>query len=93
MQTEKEESVEQQQPRKVQQRQPEEAVLFKNQAKDIHDIRLLNKYLLVIMGILLVFLIVISTMLVNRTSELKQLEYKNEELSQTIEKFQSQQNK
>lgn len=93
VQTEKEESVEQQQPRKVQQRQPEEAVLFKNQAKDIHDIRLLNKYLLVIMGILLVFLIVISTMLVNRTSELKQLEYKNEELSQTIEKFQSQQNK
>ena len=87
-----EESIEQHQTQNAQQRQPAEAVLFKNQAKDMHDIRLLNKYLLIIMGILLAFLIVISTMLVNRTSEVKQLEEKNEELYQIVEKIQSNQN-
>ena len=46
----------------------------------------------IIMGILLAFLIVISTMLVNRTSEVKQLEEKNEELYQIVEKIQSNQN-
>ena len=54
-------------------RQPKEAVLFKNQAKEIHDVGLLNKYLLIIVGVLLAFLIVLSAMLVNRTSEVKEL--------------------
>ncbi|MBE7058679.1 MAG: hypothetical protein E7387_06220 [Ruminococcaceae bacterium] len=61
-------------------RQPKEAVLFKNQAKEIHDVGLLNKYLLIIVGILLVFLIVLSAMLVNRNSEVKELREKLEKV-------------
>lgn len=61
-------------------RQPKEAVLFKNQAKEIHDVGLLNKYLLIIVGILLAFLIVLSAMLVNRTSEVKELREKLEKV-------------
>ena len=55
-------------------RQPEEAIAFKNQAKDIHDVRLLNKYLLIIIGILIVFAIIISTLLINKTAEVRRLE-------------------
>lgn len=54
-------------------RQPEEAIAFKNQAKDIHDVRLLNKYLLIIIGVLIVFAIIISTLLINKTAEVRQL--------------------
>ena len=61
-------------------RQPREAVIFKNQAKEIHDVGLLNKYLLIIVGILLAFLIVLSAMLVNRTSEVKELREKLEKV-------------
>ena len=61
-------------------RQPKEAVLFKNQAKEIHDVGLLNKYLLIIVGILIVFLIVLSAMLVNRNSEVKELREKLEKV-------------
>ena len=56
--------------------QPEEAVAFKNQAKDIHDVRLLNKYLLVIVGVLIAFAILLSTLLINKTSDLRRLENK-----------------
>ena len=54
--------------------QPEEAVAFKNQAKDIHDVRLLNKYLLVIVGVLIAFAILLSTLLINKTSVVRRLE-------------------
>ena len=60
----------------VRQMQPEEAVAFKNQAKDIHDVRLLNKYLLVIVGVLIAFAILLSTLLINKTSDLRRLENK-----------------
>ena len=60
----------------VRPRQPEEAIAFKNQAKDIHDVRLLNKYLLIIVGILIAFAIIISTLLINKTAEVRQLEDK-----------------
>lgn len=61
-------------------RQPKEAVLFKNQAKEIHDVSLLNKYLLIIVGVLLAFLIVLSAMVVNKTSEVRELREKLEKV-------------
>lgn len=63
-------------PHNVRSRQPEDAIAFKNQAKDIHDVRLLNKYLLIIIGVLIVFAIIVSTLLINKTAEVRQLEEK-----------------
>lgn len=72
----------------VEQRQPKEAVLFKNQAKEIHDVTLLNKYLLIIVGVLLAFLIVLSAMIVNRNSEVRELQDKLENAQSKLEKVQ-----
>lgn len=72
----------------VEQRQPKEAVLFKNQAKEIHDVTLLNKYLLIIVGVLLAFLIVLSAVIVNRNSEVRELQDKLENAQSKLEKVQ-----
>ena len=47
--------------------------------QDVNDIRTLNKYLLIIIAILIVFAVVVSTMLINRTASERELRRKLEE--------------
>lgn len=48
-------------------------------SQDVNDIRTLNKYLLVIIAILIIFAVVVSTMLINRTASERELRRKLEE--------------
>lgn len=66
------------QPRKEE--LPEETS-YSSDSRDVNDVRLLNKYLLIIIAILLIFAIVVSTMLINRTASERALRDKLEALS------------
>lgn len=63
-----------------------EGQFFREQLKDANDLKFLNKCLIVIIAILILFTIVLSTLLVNRTSKIKSL---NDELNSITSKYQS----
>lgn len=48
-------------------------------SQDVNDVRTLNKYLLIIIAILIIFAVVVSTMLINRTASERELRRKLEE--------------
>ena len=55
-----------------------EGQFFREQLKDSKDLKFLNKCLIIIVAILILFTIILSTLLVNRTAKIKSL---NDELS------------
>lgn len=60
---------------------PGEQETIKTSSRDVNDVRLLNKYLLIITAVLLLFAIVVSTMLINRTASVRELQNKLDALS------------
>lgn len=46
---------------------------FREQLKDANDLKLLNKCMMIIIAILLLFTVIVSTIIVNRTAEVKRL--------------------
>ena len=52
-------------------------------SQDVNDVRTLNKYLLIIIAILILFAVVVSAMLINRTASERELRRKLEEASKT----------
>ncbi len=67
--------------RRTPQDEREEPPVYAGASRDVRDIRMLNKYLLLIIAILLIFAIVVSTLLVNRMASERELRSKLEALS------------